>query len=119
MTAPLVEGVANPLTTGVGRGVAGAASGTQQFADLLGDAIDTVCPFSSNTHPGTTHVLTPTWFLSFIMFWGVLPPIPNKAYVLSMNLFRGIVSYCVCSSGRRCGGKRPQRRPIHSQPTSK
>jgi len=39
LTAPLVDGVANPLTTGLGRGVAGAAAGTQQTADLLGDAI--------------------------------------------------------------------------------
>ena len=32
-----------PLTTGLGRGVAGAA-GTQQFADQLGQAFATVCP---------------------------------------------------------------------------
>ena len=95
MTEPLVEGVANPLTTGAGRGVAGAAAGTQQFADLLGDAAATVCPLSSNTHLGTTHVLTPTWFHSFFILWGVLPAMPNKAYVSSMNLLRGIASYCV------------------------
>ena len=95
MTAPLVEGVVNPLDKGVGRGVAGAAAGTQQFADLLGDAAATVCPLSSNTHLGTTHVLTATWSHSFFILWGVLLPIPNKVYVLSMNLLRGIVSYCV------------------------
>ena len=44
MTRPVVEGVVNPLATGVGRGVAGAAAGTQQSADLLGDALDVVCP---------------------------------------------------------------------------
>ncbi|GJJ77573.1 hypothetical protein EMPS_09932 [Entomortierella parvispora] len=42
LTRPAVEGVVNPLGTGVGRGVAGAAAGTQQTADLLGDAIDTL-----------------------------------------------------------------------------
>ena len=95
MTEPAIEGVVNPLTTGVGRGVAGAAAGTQQTADLLGDAVAAVCPLSSNTHPSTAHVLTPTWSHSFFILWGVLPPIPNKAYVLSMNLLRGIVSYRV------------------------
>ncbi|KAF8924480.1 hypothetical protein BGZ47_003983 [Haplosporangium gracile] len=39
LTEPAVMGLANPLTTGVGRGVAGAAAGTQQTADLLGDAV--------------------------------------------------------------------------------
>ncbi|KIM95088.1 hypothetical protein OIDMADRAFT_184186 [Oidiodendron maius Zn] len=39
---PVVDGVANPLTAGLGRGVAGAAAGTQQPADLLGDAGDTL-----------------------------------------------------------------------------
>ena len=95
MTEPLVEGVANPLDKDVGRGVAGAAAGTQQTADLLGDAIAAVCPLSSDTHLGTTHVLTPTWFHSFFILWGVLPAMPNKAYVSSMNLLHGIVSYCV------------------------
>ncbi|KAJ3495971.1 hypothetical protein NLG97_g3005 [Lecanicillium saksenae] len=36
---PVVMGAANPLETGVGRGVAGAAGGTQQVTDLLGDAV--------------------------------------------------------------------------------
>ena len=35
-------GVANPLLAGAGRGVAGAAAGTQQTADAAGDAIDTL-----------------------------------------------------------------------------
>jgi len=39
MTAPVVNGAVDPLTTGVGRGVAGAAKGTAQTADLFGDAI--------------------------------------------------------------------------------
>ena len=91
LTRPLDEGVANSLTTGVGRGVAGAAAGTQQTADLAGDAISTVCPLSSNTHLGTTHVLTATRFHSFLIPWGVLPAMSNKVYVLSMNLLRGNV----------------------------
>ncbi|KAF9069734.1 hypothetical protein BDP27DRAFT_1363088 [Rhodocollybia butyracea] len=39
LTEPLVSGAVNPLTTGVGRGVAGAAHGTAQFTDLLGAAM--------------------------------------------------------------------------------
>ncbi|KAH7075294.1 hypothetical protein BKA62DRAFT_803800 [Auriculariales sp. MPI-PUGE-AT-0066] len=39
LTEPAVNGVIDPLTTGVGRGVAGAAGGTQQTSDLLGDAV--------------------------------------------------------------------------------
>ena len=42
LTAPAINGVVNPLSTGIGRGVAGAAAGTQQAADLLGDAADTL-----------------------------------------------------------------------------
>ena len=42
LTNPLVQGLVNPLTLGVGKGVAGAAS-TQQFADLLGQALAMVC----------------------------------------------------------------------------
>ncbi|KAG0335448.1 hypothetical protein BG004_008439 [Podila humilis] len=33
------DGVVNPLTTGLGRGVAGAARGTKATADLLGEAV--------------------------------------------------------------------------------
>jgi len=40
LTAPAVEGVVEPLSTGFGRGVAGAAAGTQQTADILGDAME-------------------------------------------------------------------------------
>ncbi len=57
LTQPVVQGVANPLTTGVGRGVAGAAGGTQQTADLLGEAIDalmhTLGGVAANTEQGT------------------------------------------------------------------
>ena len=42
LTEPVVMGAVNPLTTGVGRGVAGAAEGTQQFANLLGAAAATL-----------------------------------------------------------------------------
>ena len=50
LTKPVVIGVANPLDQGLGRGVAGAASGTHQVADLLGDAIDVVCPLLPEPH---------------------------------------------------------------------
>ena len=95
MTGPAIEGVVNPLGEGLGGGVAEVASGAQQTADLFGNAIATVCPLSSNTHPGTTHVLTATWFHSFFILWGVFSAMPKKAYVSSMNLLHGIVSYCV------------------------
>ena len=95
MTRPAIEGVVNPLGQGLGGGVAEAASGTQQTADLFGDAIAAVCPLSSKTHLGTTHVLTATWLHSFFILWGVLPAMPKKAYVSSMNFLHGIVSYCV------------------------
>ena len=39
LTAPAVNGIVDPLATGVGRGVAGAAGGTAQFLGLLGDAM--------------------------------------------------------------------------------
>ncbi|KAG0166959.1 hypothetical protein DFQ28_006792 [Apophysomyces sp. BC1034] len=56
LTEPAVQGVANPLGTGVGRGVAGAAGGTQQAADLFGDALDvlahTLGGIAANTEQG-------------------------------------------------------------------
>ncbi|KAF7976529.1 hypothetical protein HWV62_6357 [Athelia sp. TMB] len=39
LTRPIVDGIANPLNGGIGRGVAGAAAGTQQTAD---HAVDTL-----------------------------------------------------------------------------
>ena len=39
LTTPAVNGIVDPLATGVGRGVAGAAGGTAQVFGLLGDAM--------------------------------------------------------------------------------
>ena len=36
---PLVDGILNPLLIGAGKGVAGAAAGTVQIADLGGDTV--------------------------------------------------------------------------------
>ncbi len=57
LTRPVVMGVANPLTTDVGRGVAGTTKGTQHNVDLLGDAIATLMHtldgIAANTEQGT------------------------------------------------------------------
>lgn len=55
--AQVVMGVANPLLTGSGKGITGAAAGTAQTTDLIGDAgadlLHTFGGISGNVEQGT------------------------------------------------------------------
>lgn len=58
LVKPVLEGVASPIFEGAGRGVAGAAAGTSQIFDFIGEILQTLGGVAANAEQGAGVALT-------------------------------------------------------------